>query len=552
MMRRPRLPLPSLLVVGAILLGGTPVFAQSAARPAESVAHKPAAAGEPSATDAPGLFRLHCVACHGADRLGGTGPALLPENLERLRRPEAARVIREGRLATQMPPFAGKLSAAEVDSLVQWIYTPVRPAPLWSDAQIRASRVVQHAPGSLPDRPAAGLRGADPLNLFIVVESGDHHVSVLDGDKLESLGRFPTRYALHGGPKFNPDGRYVYFGSRDGWVSKFDLWNLQTVAEVRAGINTRNVAVSADGKWVLVGNYLPHTLVLLDSELNLVKSIAVSDLAGKQSSRVSAVYDAAPRKSFVVALKDLPELWEISYDPQAAPIYDGYVHDYKMGEGIALPGFLNPRRTALEDILDDFYFDDSYTNVFGASRPKEGATEGRGQVVNLAVRRKIADLALPGMPHLGSGIAWTWRGRRVMATPNLKDGLISIIDTRDWTTVQHIPTLGPGFFLRSHEKSRYAFADAMMSRTHKDTLLAIDKETLTVAGKITPEPGKTFAHVEFTRDGRYALASLMEMDGALIVLDANTLREVKRLPMRKPIGKYNVWNKISRSEGTSH
>jgi len=283
-----------------------------------------------------------------------------------------------------------------------------------------------------------------------------------------------------------------------------------------------------------------------------VKSIAVSDLAGKQSSRVSAVYDAAPRKSFVVALKDLPELWEISYDPQAAPIYDGYVHDYKMGEGIALPGFLNPRRTALEDILDDFYFDDSYTNVFGASRPKEGATEGRGQVVNLAVRRKIADLALPGMPHLGSGIAWTWRGRRVMATPNLKDGLISIIDTRDWTTVQHIPTLGPGFFLRSHEKSRYAFADAMMSRTHKDTLLAIDKETLTVAGKITPEPGKTFAHVEFTRDGRYALASLMEMDGALIVLDANTLREVKRLPMRKPIGKYNVWNKISRSEGTSH
>ena len=35
-------------------------------------------------------------------------------------------------------------------------------------------------------------------------------------------------------------------------------------------------------------------------------------------------------------------------------------------------------------------------------------------------------------------------------------------------------------------------------------------------------------------------------------LDAQTLEEVKRLPMRKPVGKYNVWNKITREEGTSH
>ena len=66
------------------------------------------------------------------------------------------------------------------------------------------------------------------------------------------------------------------------------------------------------------------------------------------------------------------------------------------------------------------------------------------------------------------------------------------------------------------------------------------------------EPGKTLAHIEFTRDGRYALASVWEMDGALIVYDATTFKEVQRLPMSKPVGKYNVWNKISRSEGTSH
>ena len=50
----------------------------------------------------------------------------------------------------------------------------------------------------------------------------------------------------------------------------------------------------------------------------------------------------------------------------------------------------------------------------------------------------------------------------------------------------------------------------------------------------------------------YALASLWEMDGALIVFDAASLKKVKRIPMKKPSGKYNVYNKITRSEGTSH
>jgi DNA-binding beta-propeller fold protein YncE len=115
------------------------------------------------------------------------------------------------------------------------------------------------------------FKGVDMMNLFIVVETGDHHVTVLDGDKLEPIHRFPSRYALHGGPKFTPDGRYVFFASRDGWITKFDIWNLKVVAEIRAGINTRNVAVSGDGKYLAVANYLPHTLVLLDADLNLLK-----------------------------------------------------------------------------------------------------------------------------------------------------------------------------------------------------------------------------------------------------------------------------------------
>ena len=517
-----------------------------------------ARAGEPEA-----LYQQHCAACHGAARTGGMGPALLPESLERLRRPEAMKVIAEGRTATQMPGFGAQLKPDEVAALAAWIYTPVTPAPAWSDADIRASRVVVADASTLPGKPQWR---ADPMNLFVVVEGGDHHVSLVDGDRFERIHRFPSRYALHGGPKFSPDGRFVYFGSRDGWITQYDLWNLTVVAEVRAGLNMRNVAVSSDGQWVMAANYLPRNVVLFDAGLNLVRSIDAATADGKTRSRVSAVYDAAPRRSFVVAMKDIAELWEISYDPKAEPIYDGMVHDYKLGEGVSKPGFLGVRRTLLDEPLDDFFFDPAYRFVLGATRPKAASLEGpkaaasdgpkaegagSAQVVGLDIRRRVATLPIAGMPHLGSGISFAYRGATVLASPNLKDGAIDVIDLQNWKPVATIATPGPGFFMRSHEATPYAWTDSMMSPTAKDTLTIIDKRTLQPVASVR-EPGKTLAHIEFTKDGRYALASLWENDGALIVYDAQTFKEVKRLPMSKPVGKYNVWNKITRSEGTSH
>ena len=506
----------------------------------------PMAQAEPNAV---ALYQTHCAACHGADRLGSTGPALLAQSLVRLRKPEALKTIAAGRVATQMAGFADRLQPDEIEALVRYIYTETTSAPTFSEADIRASRIVHHAPKSLPATPLPLFKGVDMLNLFVVVETGDHHVTLLDGDKLEPIFRFPSRYALHGGPKFTPDGRYVFFASRDGWISKFDIWNLKVVAEIRAGINTRNVAVSGDGKYLAVANYLPQTLVLLDADLNLLKVHTVQDAGGRTGSRVSAVYDAAPRHSFVAALKDVPELWEISYKPEAADIALGLIHDYRYKEGAFIPGFLNPQRTILSEPLDDFFFTQSYDEVMGTSREA-----GKGQVVNLDARKKVADLSLPGMPHLGSGITWAWQGKTVMASPNLRDGLITVMDMTDWKTIKTLPTPGPGFFMRSHEKTPYAWADSMMSKS-KDTLQVIDKRTLEIVAQIKTDPGKTLAHIEFTRDGKYALASLWERKadgGALIVFDATTLQEVKRIPMDKPVGKYNLYNKINRSEGTSH
>jgi len=494
-----------------------------------------------TASDAAALYARNCATCHGTDRLGGVGPALLPENLRRLRKGKAVEAISNGLPASQMPAFAGSLGRADIEALVDLIYTPLPEVPDWGSAEITASRIASQTPPDPDEKPRFA---ADPLNLFVVVETGDHHVSIVDGDTLTPIHRFKSRYALHGGPKFSPDGRFVYFASRDGWVSLFDLYTLTTVAEVRAGINTRNLAVSGDGRYVMVANYLPHTLVVLDAkDLSLLKVIAVGDEHGT-TSRVSAVYDAPPRSSFIAALKDLKEVWEIQYSDD--PTYYGYVHDYQLEGPPKIEDRFPIRRIRLDDYLDDFFFDPAYEHIIGAAR-----NANNGQVVHLAAGRKIADIDLPGLPHLGSGITWDYRGTPVLATPNLRESAVSVIDMTTWKTLQRIDTQGPGFFMRSHENSRYAWVDVFFG-PNKDAVHVIDKQSLEIVKTLRPAPGKTAAHVEFTRDGRYALLSIWDMDGALVVYDADTLEEVRRLPMKKPSGKYNVYNKITRSRGTSH
>lgn len=57
------------------------------------------------------------------------------------------------------------------------------------------------------------------------------------------------------------------------------------------------------------------------------------------------------------------------------------------------------------------------------------------------------------MPHLSSGITWEYQGHPVVATPNLKEPLVSVIDMTTWQTVKQIKTLSSGFFMRSHKNT---------------------------------------------------------------------------------------------------
>lgn len=310
----------------------------------------------------------------------------------------------------------------------------------FAESDLRASRSVNPALASLPATPAAVYRGVDMLNLFIVVEAADQHVTVLDGDKLEPIHRFASRNLIDAKPTFTPDGRYMFLASRDGWITKFDLWNLAVVAEVRVGITARTFAMSGDGKFVAVANDLPQTLVLMDADLNPLKVLAVKDKNGKVHSRVAVLRDAPPRRSFVAALKDVGEVWEISYDRAAEDIAVGMVHDFQYKEGAFIPGFLNPRRSYLSEPLDDFSFTSGYSELMGSSREA-----GKGQLVNLDVRKRIGDFVVPIATDPGKAlarVAFTRDGRYALNSLQERKadgGALVVLDVATGKEVKRIP-----------------------------------------------------------------------------------------------------------------
>jgi hypothetical protein len=142
------------------------------------------------------------------------------------------------------------------------------------------------------------------------------------------------------------------------------------------------VAASADGRWRIESH--DGTVRVFDGE-RLAKTLPAQRLGGDgRAGVVDAVYLPA-RRSFVIAFDTLPELWELSVDPQAPPVHDGLVHDYRMGEAIATPGFLGVRRTPLAAPVRSLTVD-----ARGGPYVLARSADGAWLLINLDVRQPIA------------------------------------------------------------------------------------------------------------------------------------------------------------------
>jgi mono/diheme cytochrome c family protein len=75
-------------------------------------------AATPQEIDAATIYAARCARCHGADRSGNNGPALLPEQLDQDPAVYQSIIINGN---GPMPAWGGRLSAEEISVLVDYI-----------------------------------------------------------------------------------------------------------------------------------------------------------------------------------------------------------------------------------------------------------------------------------------------------------------------------------------------------------------------------------------------------------------------------------------------
>lgn len=213
---------------------------------------------------------------------------------------------------------------------------------------------------------------------------------------------------------------------RDAALEWHPAWTGRLPARVHA------LAASDDGGFALAAH--GEQLSLLDAHGGLVKAFEGRDLARTRHGPAQALFALAQRRSFVAGWPALGELWEISLDPAAPPVFEGLVHDYRMSEAIGSSGYLGVRRAPLGLPLPAFGFADARVPWLAGSLGDAVA------VVHLDVRRRIATLALPGARPAAAtlrreGGAWQWW---------LPVGdAVQLVDTARWTLLERLPLPGP-------------------------------------------------------------------------------------------------------------
>jgi len=440
-------------------------------------------------------YQQLCSVCHGERRYGGYAPPLIPTTLKRKQDDVLLRSILDGLPSTQMPAFGEQLDEDEARAIVALLRSS--PGEIsWTLEEIAASRVVEE-PGSrtLGDE-------VDRAKLILVVERGSGSVSVLEGDSLEELDRFFVG-RIHGGIKFDHDFHRALAVTRDGTLVQYDLDRGAPRARIKVGVNTRNIATSSDGRFVAAANQLPQSLVILDESL---VPLARFPLDGQPS----AVYQVPGQQRFIVTLRDRPTLYFVE-----------------------LPG-LQIRSVQVEEPLEDFVC------VPGQSRLVASSRGGRRLVLyDYAREAVVGSLPIEGLPHLFSASFFEREGVLHAGFNHMGVPRLSIIDMERFEVVRKIPMAGAGFFTRTHPGSPYLWVDS-----NSDSIQLIDKRSLELLDtRLTPEPGKKAMHVEFTADGERALVSVWHPEGAVVVYDSTTLRELRRIPYAMPVGKYNAANK---------
>jgi nitrite reductase (NO-forming) / hydroxylamine reductase len=535
---RTRLPICVAIAVG-LVTAALPDIAEAAEPALEEAAYQGAKT----------VYFQRCAGCHGALRVGATGPGLEPDVMRRYGQEYLEEIIALG-TAGGMNNFDGILSEEEIRHLAAYIQLEVPTPPEMDMALMKERHHVYVAP---EDYPTAPQHGRNWQNFFVTILRDAGQMAVIDGDTKEVVARVDTGYAVHVA-KASSDGRFWYTMGRDGKLSKIDLWMEppQVVADVQIAYDARDVAVSHYGEWrdryVIGGGYWPPHFVIADAEtLEPLRVVSTRgyDTEGRyvNEARVAALYDTPHAPTFVVGVKELGQIWQV---------------DYSDMENLRID------KSANAEFLHDGFFDPT-------GRYFQLAANARNLMVfhDAETRKLISMLNTGTMPHPGPGANWIDpECGSVGGTVHLGEGRLTAWGNdpdghpdKAWQTCFSVATQGPGLFLRSHDRSPHVWLDQAMhpERDINQTVQVLDKETRELTPvRVTTLPAEADAvavHMEYNQAGDevwvsvWARAPGHSSAGEIVVFDDATMEVKARITgLDTPTGKFNVYNRIPASK----
>lgn len=429
----------------------------------------PLMAGE-SKLDTAKFYEMECQGCHGSSHQGGVGSTLDPKVLGKKNDYMLSEVIMNGRAGTAMPGFKSKMTKDDADKMVQYLLK-------WEGRQISNLTLdsVAATHEVLQDREELYKKYAKPADvknvqdIVVFTERDASKVGFIDGTTNKVLSKHESGFATHVTVVNKRIPRYVYNISRDGWVNMFDLNapGQPIIAKIRVGSESRGLACSPDGRYVLAGNYTPGGAVLLDAmtlkPLKVYPTSSVIDMDGNIGpSRVASIADTPFGPYFAFALKDAGRVYIVDYSKPDYPIVGDIagigkvLHDAFLNEG--------------EEVGRYYMIASQGSDVVGIVDFK---TKSLASKVYTGTGSK---------PHPGQGSSWYNEKlqKQLHATVNMNLGLVSIWDN-SWNALKHVKTAGGGLFIGTNEHTPFLWADNVIGGPDNyNKVHLVNKETLMV------------------------------------------------------------------------
>jgi len=424
-----------------------------------------------SSMDFAKMYEKECQGCHGPIHQGGVGSDLRPKALKKKEHNMLVETILNGRKNTAMPAWKDKFSKDDASGMVDWLMD-------WKNTvELKLSLdEVKKSWTKLADREALlkkypkAVDVKDVRDITFATERDASLVDFIDSTTGKVLSRHKAGFAVHVTVTNKKEPRYAYSISRSGRLTMFDIAapGQPALASVQVGQESRGLAVSPDGKYVMAGNYNPGGAVLCDAHtlepLKVYDTSRVINMDGQiEPSRVAYIADTPYGPYFSFALKDAGRVYIVDYSKPDFPI---------VGD---IPN--------IGRILHDAFLNENKGPDYG--RYVQVASQGSDLmgIVDLKTKKLAAKVytGKKSKPHPGQGSSWFNKkmGKQLNATQSMNFGQVVIWESPSWKVVKKIKTAGGGLFVGTGEHTPWIWSDCVLGGPENyNKVYLINKETL--------------------------------------------------------------------------